>query len=71
MAGLPRQTPGGHAVAADKRFRRAHVKPARKRSSSSKHVWLAVRIVHCGHRRLCAYRSVTLIGAASSCRSAR
>ena len=67
MAGLPRQTPGGQAVATDKRFRRAHVKPSRKRSSTSKHAWLAARIVALvlvvGYA---AYRSVTLIAAASS-----
>jgi cell division septal protein FtsQ len=67
MAGLPRQTPGGQAVATDKRFRRAHVKPSRKRSSASKHAWLAARLVVlvalAGYG---AYRGVTLIAAASS-----
>ena len=67
MAGLPRQTPGGQAVATDKRFRRAHVKPARKRSSTSKHAWLAARlavlVIVVGYG---AYRGVTLIAAASS-----
>jgi cell division protein FtsQ len=67
QAGLPRQTPGGQAVATDKRFRRAHVKPARKRSSASKHGWLAARIavlvLLVGYG---AYRSVALIAAASS-----
>lgn len=67
MAGLPRQTSGGQAVATDKRFRRAHVKPARKRSSASKYAWLAVRLVALvllvGYG---VYRSVTLIAAASS-----
>jgi cell division protein FtsQ len=33
------------AAPADKRFRRAHVKPAKKRGSSFAHAWLAVRIV--------------------------
>jgi len=67
MAGLPRQTPRGQAVATDKRFRRAHVKPARKRSSTSKQVWLAARLLALvtvvGYG---AYRGVTLIAAASS-----
>ena len=67
MAGLPRQTPGGQAVATDKRFRRAHVKPARKRSSASKHIWLAARLLALvsvvGYG---AYRGATLIAAASS-----
>ena len=41
-----RQGAGGQAVATatDKRFRRAHVKPARKRSLASKQAWLAARI---------------------------
>jgi cell division protein FtsQ len=33
------------AAPADKRFRRAQVKPGRKRASSFRHAWLAVRIV--------------------------
>jgi cell division protein FtsQ len=33
------------AAPADKRFRRAHVRPAKKRGSSLRHVWLAARIV--------------------------
>jgi cell division septal protein FtsQ len=67
MAAVLRQGAPGQAVATDKRFRRAHIKPARKRSSTVKHVWLAfkwlalVSIVGYG-----SYRSVTLIGAASS-----
>jgi len=65
MAGLPRQTPA--AVATDKRFKRAHVKPSRKRSPASKHAWLAARLLVLllviGYA---AYRSVTLISAASS-----
>jgi cell division protein FtsQ len=51
----------------DKRFRRAHVKPSRKRSPASKHAWLAARLlalaVVLGYG---AYRGVTLIAAASS-----
>jgi cell division protein FtsQ len=65
MAGLPRQTPA--AVATDKRFKRAHVKPSRKRSPASKHAWLAARVIALllvmGYA---GYRSVTLIAAASS-----
>ena len=38
MAGLP-------AAMTDKRFKRSHVKPSRKRSASSKHAWLIARIV--------------------------
>jgi len=33
------------AAPADKRFRRAHVKPARKRQVSARRVWLAARVV--------------------------
>ena len=29
----------------DKRFRRAHVKPSRKRSPASKNAWLAARLL--------------------------
>jgi cell division protein FtsQ len=51
----------------DKRFRRAHVKPSRRRSAASKHAWLAARLfalaVVLGYA---AYRGVTLIAAASS-----
>jgi cell division protein FtsQ len=32
-------------AATDKRFKRAHVKPSRRRASSSKYVWLGVRVV--------------------------
>jgi cell division protein FtsQ len=38
MAGLP-------AAATDKRFKRAHVKPSRKRSAASRHAWLAARLL--------------------------
>ena len=66
MAGLPRQTPSA-PIATDKRFRRAHVKPARKRSPASKYAWVAVRlfvlVVVLGYA---GYRGVTLIAAASS-----
>ena len=51
----------------DKRFRRAHVKPSRKRSPASRHVWLAAKfvamVVVLGYA---GYRGVTLIAAASS-----
>jgi cell division septal protein FtsQ len=69
MAAVLRQGAPGQAVATDKRFRRAHVKPARKRSSTVTHVWLACRLLALvsivGYG---AYRSVSLIGAASSLR---
>ena len=65
MPGLPRQTPS--AVATDKRFKRAHVKPSRKRSPASKHAWLATRLfvlaIVIGYA---TYRGVALIAAASS-----
>jgi cell division septal protein FtsQ len=65
MAGLP--PTAGHAVATDKRFRRAHVKPARKRTVASKYAWLAARLsvlaLVIGYA---SYRGVTLIAAASS-----
>ena len=32
-------------AATDKRFRRGHVKPSRKRTASSKYVWLGARVV--------------------------
>ncbi|MEP6783679.1 MAG: FtsQ-type POTRA domain-containing protein [Acidobacteriota bacterium] len=65
MRGLPVQA--GVAVATDKRFRRAHVKPARRRSPASKQVWLAARLMALvllvGYG---AYRGVTSLAAASS-----
>jgi cell division protein FtsQ len=65
QAGLP--SAPGPAVATDKRFRRAQVKPARRRSPVSKHVWLVVRVVVpvllLGYG---AYRGVTLIAASPS-----
>jgi cell division septal protein FtsQ len=55
------------AVATDKRFRRAHVKPSRKRSPASKHAWLAARLLMVtlllGYA---AYRGASLIAEASS-----
>ena len=66
MAATLRQG-GGQAIATDKRFRRAHVKPSRKRSPASKHAWLAARVIALalvvGYA---AYRGVMLIAAASS-----
>ena len=55
------------SVATDKRFRRAHVKPSRKRNPASKHAWLAARLLvlalMIGYG---AYRGVALIAEASS-----
>jgi cell division protein FtsQ len=66
MTGLLRQGLG-QAVATDKRFKRAHVKPSRKRSAGSKHAWFAVRlltvVVVLGYA---AYWGVALIAAAPS-----
>jgi cell division protein FtsQ len=57
----------GAGMATDKRFRRAQVKPARKRSPASKYFWLATRLsvvtLILGYA---AYRSVTSIAEASS-----
>ena len=51
----------------DKRFRRAHVKPSRKRSPASKHAWLAARFLALALvLGYAGYRGVTLIAAASS-----
>lgn len=69
MAGLPRPGTGAAAVAAqtDKRFKRAHVKPSRKRTSAGRHAWLALRllamiaVVAYG-----SYRGVTAIAAAQA-----
>lgn len=46
MAGLPRPATGAAAVAAqtDKRFKRAHVKPSRKRASVARQAWLVLRV---------------------------
>lgn len=70
QAGLPRQTPSSVPsmnAATDKRFRRAHVKPARKKSGVSTHAWLAVRLVVLalvlGYG---GYRGATLIAASPS-----
>ena len=51
----------------DKRFRRAHVKPSRKRSPASKHAWLAARFLALALvLGYAGYRGVALIAAASS-----
>lgn len=66
---LLRQGSGRQAVTTqtDKRFRRAHVKPSRRRSAAAKHAWLAARLLALtlvvGYA---AYRGVALIAAASS-----
>src|SRR6187549_3248707 len=66
---LLRHGSGGQAVTTqtDKRFRRAHVKPSRRRSPASTYAWLAARLfalaIVLGYA---AYRGVTLIAAASS-----
>ena len=66
---LLRHGSGGQAMTTqtDKRFRRAHVKPSRRRSPASTYAWLAARLfalaLVVGYA---AYRGVTLIAAASS-----
>lgn len=67
MAGLPRSGAATASVAAatDKRFRRAHVKPSRKRPSAARQAWAAIRafavasVLGYG-----GYRGVTSIAAA-------
>ncbi len=55
------------ATATDKRFRRAHVKPSRKRAATTRHAWLAVRVLAIvlvmGYG---GYRGVTSIAAAQT-----
>ena len=67
MTSLLRQGLGQSAVATDKRFKRAHVKPSRRRSAASTHAWFALRllvfVVVLGYG---GYRGVTLIAAAPS-----
>jgi cell division protein FtsQ len=59
--------PSGAAVATDKRFRRAHVKPSRKRSTTSKFVWVAARVlIVTAIAGYGGYLGVTTIRAASS-----
>lgn len=60
MAGLPART-------TDKRFKRSHVKPSRKRSGAARHAWAAARVlVLAGLSVYAAYQGVTLIAAAPS-----
>ena len=68
MAGSLGQTTGGHVgVATDKRFRRAHVKPSRKRSAASKQAWLAARLLILALLiGYAGYRGVGLVADASS-----
>lgn len=55
------------ATATDKRFRRAHVKPARKRSLASKQGWLAARLVVLAALVIYGgYRGVTLVADAQT-----
>ena len=69
MSSLLRQGSGAQAVATatDKRFRRAHVKPSRKRPPASKHAWMAIRalavLMVVGYG---GYRGVTSIAAAQT-----
>ena len=57
----------GATVTTDKRFRRAHVKPARRRSPASKHAWMAARLLAMALVITYAgYRGVISIAAASS-----
>ena len=61
------QVGGQGAALTDKRFKRAHVKPARRRSAASRRAWLAVRLVLLGSVLLYAtYHGVTLVAAAPS-----
>jgi cell division protein FtsQ len=62
-----RQGAAGHPVSAttDKRFRRAHVKPSRKRSLASRYAWLVVRLlVFATVVGYGGYRAVALVSAA-------
>jgi cell division protein FtsQ len=55
------------ATTTDKRFRRAHVKPAKKRPASARYTWLAVRLaVVISLVGYGVYRGVTLVAATSS-----
>jgi len=68
MASSLGQASGGHVgVATDKRFRRAHVKPSRKRSPAAKHAWLAARLLLLALLLgYATYRGASMIAAASS-----
>jgi len=68
MAGLPKQGAAPAVTAAtDKRFRRAHVKPSRKRTPVGRQVWLAIRVIGAlavfGYG---GYRGVTSMAAAQT-----
>ena len=65
MAGLLRRIRRQSAASTDKRFKRAHVKPSRRRSPGAKRAWFAARLI--GIAMLlayAAYQGVTLIAAA-------
>jgi cell division septal protein FtsQ len=58
VAGLP-------AAMTDKRFKRAHVKPSRKRSAASRYAWLAARlVVMTALLGYATYQGVALVAAA-------
>ena len=58
---------GQAGVATDKRFKRAHLKPSRKRNAASQHAWFALKLLmFVAVLGYAAYRSVTLIAAAPS-----
>ena len=67
MTSLLRHGLGQAGVATDKRFRRAHVKPSRKRSSASTQLWFALKsltlVAGLGYA---AYWGVTLVATAPS-----
>ena len=61
------QVGGRGAALTDKRFKRAHVKPSRRRSAASRRAWLAVRILLLGSLLFyAAYQGVALVAAAPS-----
>lgn len=67
MAAHVGQASAGHAVATDKRFRRAHVKPSRKRGAAAKHAWFALRLtVLAVVLAYASYRGAALIAASST-----
>jgi cell division septal protein FtsQ len=67
MTSLLRQGLGQSGVATDKRFKRAHLKPSRKRGSAATRAWFALRLLMfvmvLGYA---GYRGVTLVAAAPS-----
>ena len=67
MTSLLRHGLGQAGVATDKRFKRAHVKPSRKRSAASRHAWFAIKLlIFVAVLGYAAYRGVTLLAAAPS-----